>query len=173
MATRHCERTILVAARPDEVFEFVDDFSRLSSHMSESSWMMGGGRMTVETDAAKGRSIGSRIRMSGRVLGLPLSLDEVVTRHEPPREKRWETVGTPRLLVIGSYQMGVEITPTQRGSSVRVYLDYDLPPGSLGQWFGRLFAGAYANWCVRQMVSGMSRQFERSETQMPGAIMKA
>lgn len=83
MAARHCERTILVAALPEDVFEFVDDFSRLSSHMSESSWMMGGGRMTVETDAAKGQAVGSHIRMSGRVFGVPLSLDEVVTRHEP------------------------------------------------------------------------------------------
>ena len=172
MAARHCERTMLVAALPEDVFEFVDDFSRLSSHMSESSWMMGGGRMTVETDAAKGQTAGSHIRMSGRVFGVPLSLDEVVTRHEPPREKRWQTVGTPRLLVIGSYEMGVEITATQHGSSVRVYLDYELPPGRLGRWFGRLFAGVYANWCVRQMLSGVSRRFGRSETRVTGAIMK-
>jgi hypothetical protein len=172
MAPRHCERTILIAAPPEGIFDFVDDHSRLSSHMNESSWMMGGGCMTVETDAAKGQAVGSHIRISGRGLGVSLSLDEVVTRHEPPREKRWETVGTPRLVVIGSYQMGVKITPTQRGSSVRVYLDYELPHGPLGRWLGRVFAGVYASWCVRQILSGISRQFGGSETRVTGAIMK-
>lgn len=159
MARRHRERAVLIPARPEEVFAFVDDQSRLSSHMSESSWMMGGGRMAVELDEAKGRAVGSHIQLSGRVFGIRLFLDEVVARRDPPSDKTWETVGTPRLLVIGAYRMGFEITPDTRGIRLRVFIDYDLPTGWATYWLGLLFGGVYANWCVAQMLSEASRHF--------------
>jgi hypothetical protein len=77
MRGRHKERSVLVAAPPEVVFAYVDDHSRLSSHMSTSSWMIGGGRMGVELDAAKGQAVGSHVRLSGKVFGIPLFLDEV------------------------------------------------------------------------------------------------
>jgi hypothetical protein len=45
--------------------------------------MLGGGRMTVDLDEAKGRAVGSHIRLSGRVFGASVYLDEVVTRRDP------------------------------------------------------------------------------------------
>jgi hypothetical protein len=58
---RHREGAVLIAGTPDEAF--VDDHSRFASHMSQSSWMMGGGRMLVDVDGAKGRAVGSHIRL--------------------------------------------------------------------------------------------------------------
>ena len=59
MGRRHKEGSVLIAASPEIVFAYVDDHSRLSSHMNESSWMMGGGGMSLELDAAKGQAVGS------------------------------------------------------------------------------------------------------------------
>lgn len=115
--------------------------------------------MSVEADEANGQAVGSHIRMGGRVLGLRLSLDEVVTRRDPPSDKVWETVGTPRLLVIGAYRMGVHIEPEGGGSRLQVFIDYDLPTGWATYWLGRLFGGVYARWCVRQMLTGASARF--------------
>ena len=140
-------------------FKFVDDHSRFSSHMSQSSWMMGGGRMSVGLDNAKGQAIGSHIGLRGTVLGIRLTLDEVVTRRSPPTEKVWETVGTPRLLVIGAYTMGIHITPEDGESRLRVFIDYDLPTGWATRWLGFLFGGIYASWCVGQMLEGPSSHF--------------
>ncbi|HEU4692090.1 MAG TPA: SRPBCC family protein, partial [Vicinamibacterales bacterium] len=97
MTPRHFESSAFIDASAEHVFAFVDDHSRFSSHMNESSWMMGGGRMSVELDEAKGQAAGSHIRLSGRVFGISLYLDEVVTRRDPPTNKVWETVGAPRL----------------------------------------------------------------------------
>ena len=155
--TRHYERDRFVAATPAEVFSFIDDHARFSSHMNESSWMMGGGSMSVELDEAKGQAVGSHIRLSGRVLGVRLYLDEVVTRRDPPTEKVWATVGAPRLLVIGEYEMGVEITPEAGGSRVKVFIDYQLPTGWTTYWLGRLFGRFYAKWCVDQTIIGVTR----------------
>ena len=90
--SRHFESAGFVSASPDAVFSYVDDHERLSSRMTRSSWMMGGGRMEVQLDAGRGRRLGSRIQMSGRAFGLELSLEELVNEYDPPRHKAWETV---------------------------------------------------------------------------------
>ena len=159
MSGGHRERSQFVAATPSQVFAFVDDHSRLSSHMEKSSWMMGGGRMSIETDDAKGQAVGSHIRLSGRVFGLRVYLDEVVIRRDPPRHKSWETVGTPKLLVIGPYRMGFDIRDSNGGTELRVFIDYDLPNGLVTRWLGRMFGGWYANWCVEQMLAGPLKAF--------------
>ena len=158
MGRHHRESGALIDAPPHEVFAFVDDHARFSSHMSKSSWMMGGGRMSIELDDANGQAVGSHIRLSGTVLGIRLSLDEVVTRRNPPTDKVWQTVGAPTLLVVGPYTMGIQITPENGGSRLRVFLDYDLPSG-WAYWLGVLFGGIYARWCVGKMLEGAFNHF--------------
>jgi hypothetical protein len=141
------------------VFAALDDHRRLSSHMSERSWRMGWSRMETVFDADQGKAVGAHIVMRGRVLGIPLQLDEVVTAREPPYRKQWETVGLPQLLVIGAYRMGFELTAIRAGSNLRVTIDYDVPPRILGRVFGH----AYARWCTRQMVED-ARRIETPES---------
>jgi len=159
MLTRHEESAGLVSAPVERVFAHVDDHARLSSHMSQSSWTMGGGRMDVVVDAGRGQCIGSLIRLDGTVFGVRLFVEEVVAEREPPYRKVWETVGVPRLLVIGSYRMGFELTPDAGGSRLRVFVDYVLPERGFARWLGRLFGRYYARWCTRRMVVDAVRQF--------------
>ena len=156
---RHDESEAVVAAPPEAVFSLIDDHERLSSHMGQSSWQMGGGRMETILDEGKGKLVGSHIRMSGKVLGITLSLDEVVTERQPPTRKVWETVGTPRLLVIGPYRMGLSIAPTPGGSRVRVFIDYALPGSWLGRLLGQVFGRFYAHWCTKTMVEDAVKHF--------------
>jgi hypothetical protein len=151
---RHYEYATHVAAPPEELFAYLDDQTRLSSHMSQSSWMMAGGRMQIATDDRHGQEVGSHIRLGGKVLGIELSLDEVVTERVPPRRKVWETIGTPKLVVIGRYRMGFNVTAHSDGCLLRVYIDYDLPAGPAARWLAYLLGPLYAKWCVRQMADG-------------------
>src|SRR3990172_10010959 len=153
----HYEESILIPASPEKIFSYVDDHSRFSSHMGRSSWMMGGGSMKVTTDKSHGQKIGSHISLSGNAFGIPISLEEVVTRHDPPYAKTWETIGTPKLLIIGHYIMGVEIKPQGDQSSIRVFINYDLPTTNV--CLGKLFSGFYAKWCVQQMINGTRNEF--------------
>lgn len=157
----HHETHAEVPASAERVFAAVDDHNQLSSHMSRPSWRMGGARMETILDDGQARRIGSHIRMTVRVLGLHLALDEVITEREPPIRKLWETVGTPRLLVIGAYRMGFEVAPQGDHSSLRVFIDYVWPDGWLGRTLGRLFAGYYARWCTEAMVNDTVRHFAR------------
>jgi len=148
---RHYEDSVLIPASATEIFAFIDDHTRFSSHMNKSSWMMGGGRMDTSVDAGRGQEIGSRIHMNGRAFGITLFLDEIVIRREPPHVKIWETVGPLKLLVIGNYRITVEIQSQRDESLLRVSIDYDLPTTNV--WLGKLFGAYYARWCVKQMIN--------------------
>lgn len=161
--THHQESSAVIPAPAENVFAHVDDHRTLSSHMTQPSWRMGGGKMEVTLDGGAGKKAGSKIGLSGRVLGIPIRLEEIVTERTAPFRKTWETVGEPKLLVIGRYRMGVEIMPQQADSVLRVFIDYDLPGGTpLEQWAGYLFGGYYAKWCTQQMVDDTKKHFSAS-----------
>jgi hypothetical protein len=125
--------------------------------------------MQTELDAGRGQTVGSRIRLSGSVFGLALSVEEVVTERIPPTRKVWETTGSPRLLVIEHYRMGFEITSQKSGSLLRVYIDYALPEDLLMRWLGFLLGPYYARWCTQQMVRDTAEQFASFHAKSSGA----
>ncbi len=162
-ALPHCHACKgLVQASADRVFAHVDDHTRLSSHMSEPSWMMAGGRMQTELDEGRGQRVGSRFRLSGQVLGVRLSVEQAVTERNPPNRKVWETTGTPRLLVIGHYRMGFELSPQGNASMLRVFIEYAWPKELPARWLGRMFGRYYARWCTWQMLDDAVKHFEAS-----------
>src|SRR3989344_149035 len=97
---KHYEDSLVIKAGAKEVFAYADDHANFSSHMNKSSWMMGGGIMKTEVDEGEGKKIGSHIRMNGKVFGINLFLEEVVTEREVPYSKAWETVDDINLIVI-------------------------------------------------------------------------
>jgi len=156
---RHLEESIVVGASPDVIFTYADDHRNFSAHMNQSSWMMGGSKMETHTDEGKGKKVGSHITMSGNVLGVNLFLDEVITIHDVPYQKEWQTVGNINLLVIDHYSLGFKIKPDAAGSQFTVYIDYDLPKSWKTRALGILFGGMYAKWCVQQMTTGVKDHF--------------
>ena len=108
--------------------------------------------MRIIPDPDQPRGIGARIALRGRVFGFRLSLDEVVTRYEPPLLKQWETTGEPRLLVIGRYRMGFETRAAAEGTKLRVAIDYNRPRSLVSWWLAALFGRIYARWCTAQIV---------------------
>ena len=116
--------------------------------------------METELDQGRGQKVGSRIRLLGRVFGVALSVEETVTERIPPRRKVWETTGTPKLLVIGHYRMGFELSPQGNGSMLRVFIEYELPERGLARWLGRLLGRYYARWCTQQMLGDAVEHFQ-------------
>ena len=129
--------------------------------MTQPSWVMVGSRMAIEFDASDGRAVGATIRLRGRVLGIPLSVEEVVTEWSPPLRKVWVTTGKPHLLVIGTYRLGFEITPKAQSLMLRVFIDYALPDGPISHWLGRVFGKFYARWCTQRMAKDAAAHFQK------------
>ena len=154
----HYETTVTLNAPPEIAFAYLDDFKKLSAHMEKSSAMMMGSKMRIATDERDGRALGSRVRMHGKMLGMMLSLDEVVTERQPPFKKAWQTVDA-NLLVIGQYRLGFALSPSAGRSLLRVFIDYDLPRQGFGRWLGKLFGRSYARWCAVRMASDAAAHF--------------
>jgi len=161
MGSAHAEYSVAVQAGVERVFDWLDDQTRLAQHMGKRSWKMGWGKMEVELDAQRGRAVGSHIVLRGQVFGIRLYLDEVVVAREPPLRKSWETVGAPRLLVVGPYRMGFDLEPEGSTARLRVWIGYELPRQGVSRLLGRLFGQSYARWCVRQMAEDARRSFAR------------
>ena len=156
----HAVSASVIHATMEQAFSHLDDHSRLSKHMSKRSWRMGWGRMELRMDQAAGRAVGSRIRLAGSVFGVRLELDEVVTVRDPPTRKAWETIGTPRLLVIGPYRMGFMLATEVAGEVIlTVSIDYSLPERGFSRILGRMFGHWYARWCTRRMVPDAQAAF--------------
>jgi hypothetical protein len=157
--SRHYETSAVVAASAARVFDHLDDHRRLSAHMTRPSWKMGGASMQIELDERAGRAVGSRIRLAGRIFGVQLSVEEVVTDRNPPICKTWETVGSPALLVMGAYRLGFTVTPGSTGSTVCIFIDYALPERGLARFIGWIFGAIYARWCTHQMLRDVTAHF--------------
>jgi len=154
---RHAEDTVPIPGTIADVFAVIDDPMRISSHMSRRSWTMAGSTMSTVVDDRGGQALGSQIRMTGRILGIPIGLEQVITLREPPSRKQWATQGVPKLIVIGPYAITVELEPVGGATSLRVAIDYDLP--AKGRWLGLFFGRAYADWCLRQIVHDVTASF--------------
>jgi hypothetical protein len=154
----HHETHAVLRTSVQTAFEHLDDFRKLSAHMERPSAMMLGSRMEIFTDDSGGRAVGSRVRMSGKVMGMSLSLEEVVVQREPPLRKAWETIDA-HLLVIDQYRLGFELERRGEACHLRVFINYDWPRRALGRLGAALFAKSYARWCTRQMVDDAAKQF--------------
>ena len=165
----HHESSGIIGAPIHQVFTFIDDPARLAGHMTRSSWMMGGGRMQVQMDNARGQRTGSRIVMTGRAFGFELELEEIIDERTPPMRKAWHTVGAPSLVVMGSYRMGCDLAPEGDATRLRVFIDYGLPERQA--WLGRICGRWYARWCTQRMLSDCRRHFARGEGTLASATI--
>ena len=150
-------RTLPVPAAA--LFAHLDDQPRLAGHMEKPSAMMGGGRMAYSFGEARGKAVGSRMRMSGTAFGLKLSVEEEVTVRDPPHVKIWRTVGNPKLLIMGAYEMGFRLAPAREGSRLTIWIDYALPGHWVGRLLGKIFASVYARWCIERMIADAANAF--------------
>ena len=82
----HDESTSLAHALNDSVFPYLDDPKVLAAHMGKSSMMMLGSRLSIETDG--GRMIGSKIRLNGSIMGIPISLEETIIERNAKKNRK-------------------------------------------------------------------------------------
>ena len=92
-------------------------------------------------------------------MGIPVSLEEVITERHAPDKKVWETVGTPKLYVMEHYRMGFELTAKGDSSQVRIFIDYRLPATGPCFWLGRMLGSVYAHWCTKRMAEDVAKHF--------------
>lgn len=159
--SRRLSETVRIEASPRAVFAYLDDFRNLGGHMSERSMAMMGSRLRLERLDGPGTGVGARYRWTGRIMGLPIELTEVVTDWVADRLKAWETVGVPRLIVIAGYRMNFTVAPDGAGTVLTIEIEYDVPRSWLGRLLSWLLGDAYSRWCLRRMARDAKATLER------------
>jgi hypothetical protein len=160
MATiRHEAIAVEAPASIERLFEHLDDPSRITAHMANSSAIMFGAPMTSAVDLQEGRAIGSVITMSGSVLGFQLSVRETIVERDPPRCKVWETQGPQRMIVMDWYRMGFDLHAVGAGSSASLFIAYTRPARGLPALAGFALARRYARWCLQGIAEDVAAAF--------------
>jgi hypothetical protein len=134
-------------------FEYLDEPKRLSAHMGKPSMMMAGSKMDMDLDEKQGREIGSVIKMSGKMMGINLSLQERVVERVPHLRKFWHTFGEQHLIIVDQYKMGFTLREISNNQTeVTVSIDYNFPEKGLSRILGKMFGTFYAKWCTTKMT---------------------
>lgn len=156
--------SVEIEAKADEIFSYLDDPRKLSSHMEKSSWMMAGSSMKIELDAKEGKELGAEIILRGSMMGIPVFVREVISERNPPLKKVWETVGEQKMIIIEQYRMGFEIETRGASSTLKVFIDYSLPKSPAQRILGVLFGKIYARWCTERMAKDAAHHFKGSQS---------
>ena len=153
VAARPCryERWVLVAKHIDAVFARLDDGAALARHMTKRSAAMLGSRLEFVPDPVRS-GLGAQYGWRGRVLGLPVSVEEEVIEYRPPVAKSWRTTGRPQLIVIASYTLGFSLRDLGAVTEILMWIDYQLPKSGWRVLAGRVLGHRYARWCVDRMA---------------------
>ena len=153
-------KSILIHSTPAKVFAQMDDFSKTGMHMTESSMMMMGSKLTLKQLSTDGTGIGASYRWYGKMMGMTMDFSETVTKWEQNILKEWETVGEAKIIIMSWYRMWFEISPTENGTLAKISISY-LPPK---EWYYKIlsffFATWYCNWCLNNMLNDTKKSLE-------------
>lgn len=158
----YLEETMWIGAQPVGVFTWIDDPRNTGWHMSRPSMAMLGSVLRTEQISPSATGVGATYRSHGHVMGLPLDFTARVTRWVPDKEKVWCTIGEPRLVVLGGFEMRLTITPESGGTRLVAGIDYTLPKSWAGRLLGRLLARPYSRWCLRRICRDAKAALEKT-----------
>lgn len=147
----HLEESVWISSSPPVVFAWLDDPRNTGWHMSRPSMAMRGSVQRTEQISTNPSGLGAAYRSRGRIMELPLDFTARVTRWMPDRQKVWRTIGEPRLIVLGAFEMRLTVTPEAGGTRLVAGIDYTLPTSWAGRLLGRFLARPYSRWCPRRV----------------------
>jgi hypothetical protein len=153
-------KSLLISSSPAKVFAQMDDFSKTGMHMSESSMMMMGSKLSLEQLSTNAIGVGASYRWYGNMMGMTMDFSQTVTKWEQNKLKEWETVGDAKIIIMSWYRMWFEISPTENGTMAKISISY-LPPK---EWYYKIlsffFATWYCNWCLNSMLNDTKENLE-------------
>ena len=93
-------------------------------------------------------------------MGFRIDFKEMVTTWIANKEKRWKTVGEPRLVIISNYEMWLTVEPIAGQTKLTFGIKYDLPKPLLWRFLGWLLADWYCEWCLGHMTRDAKKALE-------------
>jgi len=145
-------RTEIYQASPEMVFKTIDDLGVTGMHMTKSSMMMMGSKLHLEFLTERHTGLRSRYQWTGRMMGLKMDFTVEVTKWIEGREKIWETIGDPTLIIYSWYRMELHLQKAASGTKAELSIAYEKPKGFFNRIISFLLADWYCRWCLTKML---------------------
>jgi uncharacterized membrane protein len=145
----HVAEAFLINRSAEELYAFWRDFRNLPGFM-----------MHLESVEVFDQRRSHWVANAPKIAGSKLEWDAVITQDEPDRLIAWRTIEGAD--VEHSGEIRFEPAMGDRGTAVRVHMDYKPPAGHLGHWFGKL-SGQSADWKIRDDLRNFKRLMETGE----------
>jgi hypothetical protein len=145
-------RTEIYQASPEMVFKTIDDLGVTGMHMTKSSMMMMGSKLHLEFLTQHHIGLGSRYRWTGTMMGLKMDFTVEVIKWIEGKEKVWETIGDPKLIIYSWYRMTLNLLPIENGTKAELSIAYEKPDGFFNRIISFLVADWYCQWCLKKML---------------------
>src|SRR5689334_281254 len=142
-------KSVLIHSAPEKVFIYMDNLGNTGMHMMESSAMMMGSKLQLEQLSKNRTGLDSKFRWYGKMMGLKMDFTVVVTKWIKSREKVWETVGKPKMIILGWYQMHLLLSSLGGGTLAELSISYTYPQHVFGKILAFFFSRWYGNWCLK------------------------
>lgn len=160
-------RTSKYPFHPDIVFRCLDNLGVTGMHMTQSSMMMMGSKLELKFLTESHTGLGTRYRWTGKMMGMRMDFTVEVTKWMPGREKTWETIGNPRLIIYSWYQMHLLLTSNGGGTTAALSISYKKPEGIFNRILSFLFADWYCRWCLKHMLEDCKEILTREYIPQP------
>jgi hypothetical protein len=146
-------KTEIFKAPPDRVFDVMDDLGVSGAHMTNSSMMMMGSKLSLEYLTPFHKGPGTKYRWKGKMMGLRMDFTMEVTKWIEGVEKVWETIGESMLIIYSGFQMTLKVYPESMGAKAELSISYNKPTSFIQKILCFLLADWYCNWCLRKMLN--------------------
>jgi len=151
-------RVVEVPKPVDEVFAFLDDVRNMGAHMERGGM---GVKLQHERLSENDTGVGATSRWHGRAFGLKVDYTTVVSRWVPNREKSYETIGRPRMIIMSGFRMHWTLEPAVTGTKIAIDLEYGRPDSLVGRFLSRLLGKRYGDWCLNMIMADTEAALRR------------
>ncbi len=153
-------KSIQIAARPDDVFAYMDSLEHRGHHM------LGMGRdFHAEILSENSTGLGATYRWRGSMYGVSFSWTEVVTKWVKDQEKFHRSVENKGW--VAAIDMGWTVTPRDGGTLLTLIMDYDLGYSFVGKLLDRIWAERYCGKGVEGDFRRLKEELEKPSKDNP------
>ncbi len=157
-------------ATPEKVFQCIDDLGVTGMHMTKSSMPMMGGKLNLNFLTANHTGLGSKYRWTGKVVGMTMDFTVEVTKWVKGKEKIWQTIGDPKMIIYSWFRMNLEISTSLDDTQAELSITYEKPKGWLNRFLSFFLADWYCGWCLKNMLDDSKKTLDRPEVKDESTI---
>ena len=153
-------KNIIIHSTAEKVFACMDDIADTGMHMTKSSIPMMGSKLELKQLSENATGLNSKFRWFGKMMGFTMDFTVVVTKWIKDKEKVWETIGKPKMIILGWYQMRLLVSAEAQNIKAVLSITYTKPKNIFFKFIAFFLAPLYSNWCLNNILQDSKKTLD-------------